>query len=316
MQSFFAIFAAAVVAAAASTAPQPPASTDSTPINLPSCTTSQYDTLWSAALKSSNFNECADDLTVSPDTLRDLNLLAQVPHETLVQSSSCMLLFGDVARDASSERCTELQLVANGTWEMATAGLEIYRTPKVPTKYSKLGLSWAFAGLPFHTYFYNCLGEGGWSVFKKNNGIPPLSAITTMRVLPACETLFHNVQATIKKQPHEAIDQYGTDIHAFENITYAVAMDWMALLAAYKHESLVNLSVLTVGRQVSTIAIAALMVSAVLLALAAVIFTVQRTPPRHAILQERKRLLQLERVYGPCTEVPSHKSKIGQNALQ
>ncbi|KAG9408435.1 hypothetical protein AC1031_021674 [Aphanomyces cochlioides] len=262
---------------------------DVEPITLPHCSPTQYDSLRGDAVVSPFFNDCASDLNVSPDALKDAGILTKVSLPVLEDSSSCMLLFGDVALAAGDQNCTELQLLANVTWDMATAGLAIYSTPKVVPKFSKVGLAWAFSGLITHGYFYNCLGSSGWSVFKANNGVPSLEKIHTMRNSTDCRSLFDRVQYTIKKQPHQAIDQNDTDIHAFENITFDVAMDWLELYAHYKHDSIVNLAVVFRSSQ-TTLLVGGFLVAAIVLAVAAMVFAVQRTPPK-ASTEERVRLL-------------------------
>ncbi|KAF0684250.1 Aste57867_23776 [Aphanomyces stellatus] len=262
------------------------------------CTAADFDASHQAAIMSSSTDKCAVDIGVKSGEFKSGDFKPTTKQALkLGNSINCKAYYKDVQVAAAHQKCLDLDLVANNiSFDMAATSMLIQSYPKTKSTCGMWFRTKTKAKLLLKGRFKKCLGATTfYDHFFDWSKLPTLGQLEAIKQNAECRRLLDYLQQLIQGESSCSIDGTdGTDIKAFEDISFDGAVDLLLLQATLAQDvaKTVKLSATFEGHSSSSSMVLGVLVAGAMVALVAVVVLKTRGA-RHPKIEERKRLLQV-----------------------
>ncbi|KAF0684247.1 Aste57867_23773 [Aphanomyces stellatus] len=261
------------------------------------CTAADFDASHQAAIKSSYTDKCAVDIGVKSSEFKSGDFKPTTKQALkLAESKNCKAYYTDVQVAAAHQKCLDLDLVAkNISFDMAATSLVIQSYPKTTNTCGVWFRTKSKGKLLLKSRFKKCLGATTfYSSFFDWSKLPTVAQLEAIKANNECRKLLDYLQKDIiHGESCTVAGSNGTDIKAFEDISFDGAVDLLLLQATLAQDvaaKTVKLSAAFEGQTSSSSMVFGVLIAGAMVALVAVVVLKSRATGR---TEERKRLLQV-----------------------
>jgi hypothetical protein len=204
--------------------------------SLPPCKEEQWKEVKDAMRSFPVGQKCVDDIGVSFDDFLDgenagFTTIRQA--KIFAHSSDCKGFFDATLRESVRQNCFELNELTKVTWEMFNAAIEVLVYPRTSNPCQWDDLKAHFAPLAQNPNVVPCLAQSSFLQHFATKTLPTQVEWEQFANVTYCRALYSDVQSILSDLPHCAVDTKGIDIHAVEDVSFVVFVEWMELLSRF-----------------------------------------------------------------------------------